>query len=156
MGRVPLRFELNGEPRALDVDASATLLEVLRERCALTGTKYGCGLGECGACTVHLDGRPVLACLTPILQVGGARVTTIEGIGRDGLTRLQAALVRHGALQCGFCTPGLVMTATALLADISRPTEAEVRRRLVGNVCRCTGYTKIVEAILDAAGTAGG
>jgi carbon-monoxide dehydrogenase small subunit len=153
---VALRFELNGEPRALEVDASATLLAVLREQCGLTGTKYGCGLGECGACTVHLDGRPVLACLTPVLQAGGARVTTVEGIGRDGLTRLQAALVRHGALQCGFCTPGLVMSATALLAEVPHPTADDVRQRLVGNVCRCTGYTKIVEAILDAAGRAGG
>jgi aerobic-type carbon monoxide dehydrogenase small subunit (CoxS/CutS family) len=130
---VALRFELNGEPRALEVDASATLLAVLREQCGLTGTKYGCGLGECGACTVHLDGRPVLACLTPVLQAGGARVTTVEGIGRDGLTRLQAAL-----------------------AEVPHPTADDVRQRLVGNVCRCTGYTKIVEAILDAAGRAGG
>jgi aerobic-type carbon monoxide dehydrogenase small subunit (CoxS/CutS family) len=147
----PLAFQLNGEPRTIAAPPYLSLLEVLRDGFGLTGTKEGCGLGECGACTVHLDGRPVLACLTPAFQVAGRQVTTIEGLSRDGLTPLQEALVRHGALQCGFCTPGLVMAAAAILAEVRAPTEAEVRRRLAGNVCRCTGYTKIVEAIIDAA-----
>ena len=146
-----MRFLLNGSPVTVEVESSVSLLDLLRGRLQLTGTKDGCGLGECGACTVHLDGRAVLGCLTPAFQVEGRRVTTIEGLSRDGLTALQAAFVRHGALQCGFCTPGLVMAAAALLTELRRPTEAEVRRRLNGNVCRCTGYTKIVDAILEVA-----
>ncbi len=146
-----MRFQLNGSPVTVEVEPAVSLLELLRGRLGLPGTKYGCGLGECGACTVHLDGRAVLACLTPAFQVAGRQVTTIEGLSSDGLTALQAAFVRHGALQCGFCTPGLVMAATALLAELGQPSEAEVRRRLNGNVCRCTGYTKIVDAILDVA-----
>ena len=144
-------FEVNGERVTLDVDPSLSLLDVLRDRLHLTGTKYGCGLGECGACTVHLDGRAVMACLTPVVHADGGRVRTIEGLSRAGLTPLQEAFVRHGALQCGFCTPGMIMAATALLDEVAHPTEAEVRRRLAGNVCRCTGYTKIVEAILEVA-----
>jgi carbon-monoxide dehydrogenase small subunit len=143
--------EVNGERVTLDVDPSRSLLEVLRDHLGLTGTKYGCGLGECGACTVHLDGRAVMACLMPAVHADGGRVRTIEGLAGAALTPLQEAFVRHGALQCGFCTPGMIMAATALLEEVAHPTEAEVRQRLAGNVCRCTGYTKIVEAVLDAA-----
>ena len=146
-----MEFELNGKAVTVEIEPYASLLEVLRERLGLTGTKYSCGLGECGACTVHLDSRPVLACLTPAFQVAGRRVLTVEGLAADVLTPLQEAFVRHGALQCGFCTPGLIMSATAIIEELPAPTEPEVRHRLVGNVCRCTGYTKIVEAILDAA-----
>jgi carbon-monoxide dehydrogenase small subunit len=130
-----------------------TLLDALREDLGLTGPKEGCGTGDCGACTVHLDGQPVASCLMLAAQARGHSVRTIEGLGRrDALHPLQDAFVRHGAAQCGFCVPGMLMAAAALLAETPRPTDAEIRYAIAGNLCRCTGYTKMVAAIAEAAG----
>ena len=129
------------------------LLDLLREQLNLTGTKRGCDLGTCGCCTVLLDGRPTLSCLTLAPLVDGREVTTIEGLSPpNGLSPVQRAFVEHGATQCGFCTPGFVVTATALLRDVPHPTREQIERAISGNLCRCTGYTKIVEAIAAAAG----
>ena len=147
-----LRFWVNGVERERAVSSSATLLDVLREELALTGAKEGCGEGACGSCTVLLDGDPVRSCLTLALEARDRQVTTIEGLAKGGaLTPLQQAFVDHGAVQCGFCTPGMILTATAFLAKNPNPTEEQVRRAISGNICRCTGYAKIVEAILAAA-----
>jgi carbon-monoxide dehydrogenase small subunit len=145
---------VNGRTRSVEVEPTETLLAVLRERLALTGTKDGCSEGECGACTVLVDGEPLDSCLLPALAVVGKAITTIEGIaGTDEvLSGVQAAMVRAGAVQCGFCTPGFVMTVTALLAGNPSPTEAEIRAALAGNICRCTGYRQIVEAVADVVG----
>jgi carbon-monoxide dehydrogenase small subunit len=130
-----------------------TLLDTLRETLGLTGPKEGCGTGDCGACTVHLDGKPIASCLTLAMQVRGRTVRTIEGLaGPDGLHPLQDAFVRHGVPQCGFCIPGVLMAAAALLAENPRPTEPEIRYAIAGNLCRCTGYTKMLAAITEAAG----
>ncbi len=132
--------------------SSATLLDVLREDLALTGAKEGCGEGACGSCTVLLEGKPVRSCLTLALEAEGREVTTIEGLARGGeLTPLQQAFVDYGAVQCGFCTPGMILTATAFLNENPDPKEEEVRYAISGNICRCTGYAKIVEAIMEAA-----
>jgi carbon-monoxide dehydrogenase small subunit len=129
-----------------------TLMEMLREKLALTGTKCGCAAGECGACTVILNGEPVNSCLVLAAECDGATVLTVEGLGHDGqLDALQEAMLAAGAVQCGFCTPGVLMTAKALLERSPRPTEAEVREALVGNLCRCTGYLRIFDAIHLAA-----
>ena len=128
------------------------LLHVLRERLRLTGTKRGCGKGECGACTVLLDDRPVNACLVLAAELQDSEVTTIEGLGANGLHPLQRAFVEHGAIQCGFCTPGVVLAAKALLDRDPDPDEATIRRGIAGNLCRCTGYAKIVAAIRAVAG----
>lgn len=150
--KYPLSFSVNGEPVELEVEAHRTLLEVLRRDLGLKGAKEGCGAGECGACTVLLDDEPVNACLVLALQASGRKVTTIEGLSdRTGLHPLQEAFIRHGAIQCGFCTPGMILSAKALLDRNPNPTEREVREGLVGNLCRCTGYQKIVEAILSVA-----
>lgn len=131
-----------------------TLLQVLREDLGLTGAKHGCGLGECGACTVLVDGLPVNSCLMLAIQAHGCKVTTIEGLASDGrLHPLQEAFVEHGAIQCGFCTPGMILSAKALLDKNPRPTEEEIRGAISGNLCRCTGYQKIVEAIKLASRT---
>lgn len=131
-----------------------TLLQVLREDLGLTGAKHGCGLGECGACTVLVDGLPVNSCLMLAIQAHGCKVTTIEGLASDGrLHPLQEAFVEHGAIQCGFCTPGMILSAKALLDKNPRPTEEEIRGAISGNLCRCTGYQKIVEAIEFASRT---
>ena len=150
--RITKRIELvvNDETCDLEVEPRETLLEVLRERLLLTGTKEGCGTGDCGACTVLIDGKPVTSCLTLAVSVEGRQIVTIEGISGNGeLHPLQRAFVEHGAIQCGFCTPGTVLSAKALLDRNPNPTEAEVRRAIQGNLCRCTGYKKIVEAILS-------
>src|SRR5262245_18864659 len=132
-----------------------TLLDVLREDLGLTGPKEGCGTGDCGACTIHLDGKPVASCLVLALQARGRAVRTIEGMAQNGtLTPLQVAFVRHGAAQCGFCIPGVLMAAAALLAENPRPTEEEIRYGIAGNLCRCTGYTKMLAAITEVAGAA--
>ncbi|MBM4348958.1 MAG: (2Fe-2S)-binding protein [Deltaproteobacteria bacterium] len=145
----PLKLNVNGEPFELEVSAHRTLLEVLRNDLGLRGTKEGCGAGECGACTVLLDGDPVNSCLVLALQADGRRVTTIEGIAREGnLHPIQEAFIEHGAIQCGFCTPGIILSAKALLERNPNPDEREVREAIVGNFCRCTGYQKIVEAVL--------
>jgi len=151
----PLRFRLNGHPAEVPAEAARVLLDLIRDDLHLTGTKRGCDLGTCGCCTVLVDGRPTLSCLTLARLVEGRSVTTIEGISPpQGLSPLQQAFVDHGATQCGFCTPGFIVTATALLRDHPHPTREEIERALGGNLCRCTGYIKIVEAIESAANEA--
>ncbi len=130
-----------------------TLLEYLRERLGLKGVKEGCGVGDCGACTVLLDGMPVNACLTLAVEADGCQVITIEGLCKDGrLSELQQAFIDHGAVQCGYCSPGMILTSQGLLEENPNPTEVDVRRALAGNLCRCTGYDSIVAAVLDVAG----
>ena len=144
------QFALNGKRTRVDAHPMKRLLDALREDCALTGTKEGCGEGECGACTVLVDGLPVNSCLVPLAQVAGARVTTIEGLA--GSHPLQRAFVDHGGAQCGICTPGMLMAARAYLDAGGGPDEGAIRESIAGNLCRCTGYTKIVEAIQAVAG----
>lgn len=152
MSRVPLKLKVNNEELEISVEPHWTLLEVLREELDLTGTKEGCGEGVCGACTVLLEGEPVRACLTLALEAQGCSVTTVEGLaGEKGLDPLQESFIRHGAVQCGFCTPGMIMAAKALLLANPCPQEEEIRKAISGNICRCTGYAKIVEAIAAAA-----
>jgi len=148
-----ISFILNGKKVLTEVEPHHTLLQLIREKLGLVGTKEGCGLGDCGACTVLIDGLAVNSCLFPVLEAEGKEVTTIEGISdRDGnLHPLQKAFVEHGAIQCGFCTPGLVVAAKALLDENPQPTEEEIRKAIAGNLCRCTGYVQIVEAIKSVA-----
>lgn len=147
-----IRFRLNGRPRAVEAPPMERLLDLLRDRCGAPGTKEGCGEGECGACAVLLDGELVNSCLTPACQVEGREVTTVEGLADgDGLHLLQQAFWETGAAQCGICTPGMLMAGAALLARDERPGEAGIREALAGNLCRCTGYVKIVEAVALAA-----
>ena len=151
-----VNFFVNEEPVELYVEANKTLLRVLREELALTGTKEGCGAGECGACTVIVDGKPVNACLVLAPELDGMHITTIEGLAKDGeLTPIQQSFVDLAALQCGFCTPGFVMSATALLEETPHPTREEIIEAISGNLCRCTGYARIVEAIERAANGGG-
>lgn len=151
-----VNFFVNEEPVELYVEANKTLLRVLREELALTGTKEGCGAGECGACTVIVDGKPVNACLVLAPELDGMHITTIEGLAKDGeLTPIQQSFVDLAALQCGFCTPGFVMSATALLEETPHPTQEEIIDAISGNLCRCTGYARIVEAIERAANGGG-
>lgn len=152
--RVTVTFTLNGARRAVRVPPMKRLLDVLREDCAATGTKEGCGEGECGACTVLLDGLAVNSCLVPAIHARGAKVVTVEGLARNGrLSKLQQAFVDLGAAQCGMCTPGMLVTSAALLATAKGrvPSEPEVREALAGTLCRCTGYQKIVDAVRAAA-----
>ena len=150
--RVHLRFAVNGEEAPVSFAPYKTLLEVLREDLDLTGTKHGCELGECGACTVLLDGEPVLSCLVLALECEGRRIDTIEGLARGPeLHPLQAAFADFGGSQCGYCTPGVIMTAKALLDKNLNVTEEQVKEATAGNLCRCTGYLQITEAIMDAA-----
>ncbi len=145
-------FTLNGSPREVDADPMARALDVLREDLRLTGTKEGCGEGECGACTVLLDGEPVCACLVPAMQLGGADVRTVEGVASAGeLDAVQRAMIEAGGVQCGACTPGVVVSLRALLDRDARPTKDAVREAIAGNLCRCTGYERIVRAALEAA-----
>ncbi|MGH9368281.1 MAG: (2Fe-2S)-binding protein [Thermoanaerobaculia bacterium] len=147
-----MRFSLNGEPVDVSFDAYKTLLELLREDLGLPGTKHGCELGECGTCALLVDGQPVLSCLYLGLECEGRRVETVEGMaGPGGLHPLQKAFAQLGAAQCGYCTPGFLLTAKALLEENPKPTLAEIRRALAGNLCRCTGYVKIFEAVELAA-----
>lgn len=149
---VEVRFTLNGRPARARVPTTMALLEMVRERFQLCGSKLGCGEGECGACAMLLDGEPVLGCLTPAVDVDGRELRTVEGLKeKDGLAALQRAFVREGAVQCGFCTPGMLVAATALLAEHPRPTDEQIKRGLEGNLCRCTGYVAIVEAVRGAA-----
>jgi carbon-monoxide dehydrogenase small subunit len=146
-----LRMKLNGRPVEIKVDPAWTLLRVLREKLGLTGTKKGCEQGDCGACTVLLDGKPVNSCIVLALQAEGKKVETIEGMGTaENLHPLQKSFIQNGAVQCGFCTPGMLLSALALLRKNPNPTVQEVRRAISGNLCRCTGYAKIVKAIQDA------
>jgi aerobic-type carbon monoxide dehydrogenase small subunit (CoxS/CutS family) len=150
---VSLTLEVNGEPHLLDVPPTRRLLTVLRDDLALTGAKHGCGEGACGACAVLLDGRPVTSCLIPVGAAEGRTVTTIEGLASDGHA-LQEAFVAEDALQCGFCTPGQIVSATALLASTPQPSREEIRTAMAGNLCRCGAYPKIERAILRASGQA--
>jgi carbon-monoxide dehydrogenase small subunit len=147
-----LSFVLNGEPVQAEVEPHLTLLQVLRDKLELTGTKEGCGMGECGACTVLLDGKTVNSCIFPALEIEGRSVLTIEGLSdaKGGLHPIQKAFIEHGAVQCGFCTPGMVLSAKALLDENPKPTEEEIRNGIAGNLCRCTGYLQIIEAIKAA------
>ncbi|HKZ55224.1 MAG TPA: (2Fe-2S)-binding protein [Anaerolineales bacterium] len=148
-----IQLTVNGDNIEKLVDTRRSLLDLLRNDLGLMGAHRGCDTGDCGACTVHLNGRPVPSCLVLAATCDGADVITVEGIAHDGrLHPLQRALVEKGAIQCGFCTPGMLMSALALLQERPEPTEAEVRAALAGNLCRCTGYVKIVEAVLAAAG----
>jgi carbon-monoxide dehydrogenase small subunit len=149
---VTYRFTVNGEPVEADVPGMRRLLDTLREDLGLTGTKEGCGEGECGACSVLVDGALVDACLVPTCQVDGLTILTVEGLATDAaLNPLQAAFLETGGAQCGICTPGMLMAGEAFLASNGRPSEAAIREAIAGNLCRCTGYTKIVEAIALAA-----
>ncbi|RLF16858.1 MAG: (2Fe-2S)-binding protein [Thermoprotei archaeon] len=146
-----IKFKLNGELVEVDVKPNELLLNILREKFHLTGTKYSCGLGECGACTVLVDGEPVLACLTLAVDVDGKEVVTIEGLAKNGeLDPIQKAFAEEGAIQCGFCTPGFIIITKALLSENPNPTEEEIREYIRGNLCRCTGYVNIVKAIKRA------
>ena len=146
-----VELQVNGESYDLYIEPKKTLLEVLREDIGLTGTKEVCDLGSCGACTVLLDNRPVLSCLTLALSCKGKEITTIEGLRKgDELHPLQSAFIEKGAIQCGMCTPGMILSAKALLEENPDPTETAVRQAIGGNLCRCTGYVKIVEAIMHA------
>ena len=153
MKKYPVKFYINDELTELDVQANRTMLNVIRDDLHLTGTKVGCGAGECGACTVIVDGKPINACLVLAPEMDGMHITTLEGIAdRDGnLSPLQKAFVEHTALQCGFCTPGFVMSATALLNENPHPTRDEIKHAISGNLCRCTGYIRIIEASEDVA-----
>lgn len=144
---------VNGEWREVAVRPRLTLVEVIRESIGLTGTKASCESGTCGACTVLLEGRPVLACLTLAIECDGRRVQTVEGLAEDGkLSAVQDAFLDQGAVQCGFCTPGMLMSVTALLRDTPKPSREEINKALEGNLCRCTGYNAIVDAVLQASG----
>jgi len=147
-----LTLKVNGTGRTVIVHSRETLLDVLRERLALTGTKRGCDQASCGACTVLMDGTPVLSCITPALRCNGKEVVTIEGVALNGeLHKVQQCLVDSGGIQCGFCSPGMVMTLIAFLRENPHPDEAQIREALSGNLCRCTGYSKIVKGALQAA-----
>src|SRR5690348_12110254 len=146
-----IEFTINGESRQLDVFPMARLLDVLREQLQFTGTKEGCGEGECGACTVVLDGRIVNSCLVPAAQANGAEITTIEGVAQnDQLHAVQQAFIQHGGAQCGICTPGMVLASIKLLEKNPEPADHDIRAGLAGNLCRCTGYMRIFEAVRQA------
>jgi len=147
-----IELKINGDVHEVAIDPRRTLVEVLREDLDLTGTKESCGDGDCGACTVLMDGKPVNGCLVLALEAQGKDITTIEGIAKNGkLHPVQQAFIDHFAIQCGFCTPGMIISSVALLGRNPHPTEDEVRKAIAGNLCRCTGYVKIVEAILATA-----
>lgn len=152
MAKILVSLSVNGDPHELYLDTRRTLLDVLRDELGLLGTHRGCDAGDCGACTVHVDGLPMTSCLLLAADYHGAQITTVEGVLDDGKPNsLQQALVEKGGIQCGFCTPGFVMNGLALLSEKPRPTEAETRAWLSGNLCRCTGYVKIVDAVMTAA-----
>jgi len=147
-----IEITVNGRLRQFDVEPNKLLLNLVRDELYLTGTKYGCGIGECGACTVHLDGEAVLACMILAVDADGKQVDTIEGVAENGrLDPVQEAFIEEGAIQCGFCTPGFIMTTKALLKENPDPTEDEIREYLKGNYCRCTGYVNIINAVKSAA-----
>jgi carbon-monoxide dehydrogenase small subunit len=147
-----IHFKLNGEPIQIEVEPNLTLLQVLRDELELTGTKEGCGMGECGACTVLLNGKAVNSCIFPVMEVDGKNITTIEGLAdvEGNLHPIQQSFIENGAVQCGFCSPGMVLSAKALLDENPKPTEEEIRNAIAGNLCRCTGYLQILQAIKAA------
>ncbi|MCL5289697.1 MAG: (2Fe-2S)-binding protein [Bacillota bacterium] len=152
MQKKVLRFQLNGQSMELLVSPDETLLDVIRDQLSLTGTKKGCGKGECGACTVIMNGKAVNSCVVPAMQAMDAEVETIEGIGTsDNLHPLQETFIDYGAIQCGFCTPGMIMSAKALLDKNLTPARLDIKEAIAGNICRCTGYVKIEQAVLAAA-----
>jgi carbon-monoxide dehydrogenase small subunit len=147
-----IKVTVNGSSEVVDVPSNMTLLEMLREKLGLTGTKNGCAAGECGACTVLMDGEPVNSCMVLAVECQDAQILTIEGLAKDGsLDPIQQAVIQHGAVQCGFCTPGILLSARALLDRNPHPSGDEIREALVGNLCRCTGYLSIVEAVQEVA-----
>ena len=151
MKKRPLTLRVNGVERTVTIAPNRTLLQVLREDLKLTGTKLGCGIGECGACTVLMDREPVNACLVMAVKAEGSEIVTIEGLGsRNSLHPLQKSFIEHGAVHCGFCTPGMILAAKALLDRSPHPSIPEIKEALTGNLCRCTGYTQIIEAIQAA------
>ena len=148
----PIEFTLNGKPMSVDAPAHRLLLDLLRDEIGATGTKEGCGTGDCGACTVYLNGKPVNSCLVLTGELSGADVVTIEGLKEgDAYHPIQAAFIEDGGAQCGYCTPGMLMMAASFLDENPNPTDDDIRFALSGNLCRCTGYVKIVEAVQDAA-----
>jgi carbon-monoxide dehydrogenase small subunit len=147
-----IALTVNGDYMQVDVPSQMTLLQMLRDKLALTGTKNGCNAGECGACTVMLNGEPVNSCMVLAVECAGAEILTVEGLAKDGvLDPVQQAIIDHGGVQCGFCTPGILISSRALLDRQPNPSEDEIRQALVGNLCRCTGYLRIVDAVKDAA-----
>jgi carbon-monoxide dehydrogenase small subunit len=145
---ITIYFKLNGEPVQIETETNRRLIDILREDLKLTGTKEGCGIGECGACTVLLNGKAVNSCLILIGQIGSAEIVTIEGLGKNGsLHLLQENFIKYGAIQCGFCTPGMLLSAYALLLENPEPSEDQIKEAIAGNLCRCTGYKQIIEAI---------
>jgi len=147
-----INFKLNGRPVSIEVKDNELLMNVLRDRLGVLSPKYGCGIGECGACTVLLDGEPVLSCLTLAVEVDGREITTVEGLAKDGkLHPVQEAFIEEGAIQCGYCTPGFILVAKRLLEEIRNPSEEMIREYVRGNLCRCTGYVNIIKAIKRAA-----
>lgn len=147
-----INLTVNGSTEVIDVPSNMTLLQALREKLALTGTKNGCAAGECGACTVIMNGEPVNSCMVLAVECEGAKITTVEGLAKNGkLDPIQEAIIETGGVQCGFCTPGVLISARALLDRNPQPTEAQIRDALVGNLCRCTGYARIVQAVQKAA-----
>lgn len=152
MKTYPIALTVNGSVEQVDVASNLTLLQMLREKLALTGTKNGCMAGECGACTVLLNGEPVNSCMVLAVECDGAQIITVEGLAQDeALDPIQETLIEYGGVQCGFCTPGMLISARALLNRNPDPTEDQIREALVGNLCRCTGYTRIVNAVREAA-----
>jgi len=146
--KIPVEFTLNGQKKQILVFSNDLLINILRDELYLTGTKYGCGIGECGACTVFINDEPVLSCLTLAASVNGKEITTIEGLARGNeLHPMQIAFLKNAAVQCGFCTPGMILTAIALLKENPNPTEEEIKEYMRGNICRCTGYVQIIKAI---------
>lgn len=152
--KIRVQCEVNGKVMSFEAHPMARLLDVLREQAGLTGTKEGCGEGECGACSIVMDGALVNSCLIPALQADGAKISTIEGVsGADELSAVQQAFLAHGGAQCGICTPGMILAARNLLSRNPQPTENEIREALAGNLCRCTGYTRIFESVVEACRT---
>jgi carbon-monoxide dehydrogenase small subunit len=152
-----IQCTVNGSREIIDIPANMTLLTMLREKLSLTGTKNGCSAGECGACTVLMNGEPVNSCMVLAVECDGAEIVTVEGLAKEGsLTRLQQTFIDHNGIQCGFCTPGMLISAHALLLRNPKPADEEIKSTLVGNLCRCTGYQRIIDAVKDAATIAKG